>query len=409
VIAAAGCGDSGAANGNGPQGGRPGGEGGRAIPVAALIAQPVELEVVLRGSANLRARERVEVLPKQAGVVGRILVEEGAVVRAGQPLAALDDEEWRLQAQQAEARAQAARDASERGVALHAQGHLADQELERLRSEAAVAAADRDLARLRVRNSVIQAPIGGVVTHRFIERGQLVNSSTPAFTVADLSRLEADVGVPEREAGRVRTGQSARVRVEGVGISVPGRVARVRPVVDPGSGTVLVTVEVEPQSAMSLRPGQFVNVDIVTETLEERIALPRTAVLVDGAVPRVFLVEDGRAVEREVALGTSQGDQVELRQGVNPGDTVVVVGQDNLRPGLPVRLMELNGVAVDRRQADTPTAEAGPPGGGAGERTGGERPGGERPGGEARQGARGEAGQRGAGETRRAQAGGGRQ
>jgi membrane fusion protein, multidrug efflux system len=319
---------------------------------------------VLRGSANLRARERVEVLPKQNGVVGRLMVEEGSAVRAGQPLATLDDEEWRLQAQQAEARAQAARDAAERGIALHGQGHLADQELERLRSEAAVAAADRDLARLRVRNAVIVAPIAGVVTHRFIERGQLVNTSTPAFTVADLSRLEADVGIPEREAGRVRVGQSARVRIEGVGVSVPGRVVRVRPVVDPGSGTVLVTVDVEQQSASALRPGQFVNVDIVTETLEERIALPRTAVLVDGATPRVFLVEAGRAVEREVTLGTSQGDQVELRQGVSPGDTVVIVGQDNLRPGLPVRLMELNGVAIDQRQASTPTEQAGTRGGG---------------------------------------------
>lgn len=353
-------------------GGPMGGDGGRAIPVAARVAQPTELEVVLRGSANLRAREQVEVLPKQAGVVARILVEEGTPVRAGQPLAVLEDEEWRLQAQQAEARARAARDAAERGVALHQQGLLADQELERLRSDAAVAAADRDLARLRVRNAVITAPIAGVVTHRWIERGQLVNSSTRAFAVADISRLEADVGVPEREAVRVRVGQPARLRVEGAGTVVQGRVARVRPVVDPGSGTVQVTVEVDPQQAGGLRAGQFVNIDIITETLDERIALPRTAVLVDGAAPRVFLVQEGRAVEREVALGTSQGDQVEIRSGVTPGDTVVIVGQDNLRPGLPVRLMELNGVAMDRQPPAGAAAARGAPG--AGPATGGERP-----------------------------------
>ncbi len=357
------------------------GEGGRAIPVAARVAQPTELEVVLRGSANLRAREQVEVLPKQNGVIARILVEEGTTVRAGQPLAVLDDEEWRLQARQAQARAQAARDAYERGRALQSQGLLAEQELERLRSEAAVAAADRDLAQLRVRNAVIAAPIAGMVTHRWVERGQLVNSSTRAFAVADVTRLEADVGVPEREAVRVRAGQQARVRVEGMGVSVQGRVARVRPVVDPASGTVQVTVEVNPQQAGGLRAGQFVNIDIITETLDERITLPRTAVLVDGAAPRVFLVAEGRAVEREVALGTSQGDQVEIQSGVAPGDTVVVVGQDNLRPGLPVRLMELDGVAVagaggSRELSGAPGSGAAPEGtaGPGAEGAGGERP-----------------------------------
>lgn len=379
----AGCGGSQGEQGGGTGGGgfgQPGagGNGGRAIPIAARVAQPTELEVVLRGSANLRAREQVEVLPKQTGIVARILVEEGALVRAGQPLAVLDDEEWRLQARQAEARALAARDAAERGVALHQQGLLADQELERLRSDASVADADRDLALLRVRNSVIEAPIAGVVTHRWIERGQLVNSSARAFAVADVSRLEADVGVPEREARRVAVNQVARIRVEGTGASVPGRVSRVRPVVDPASGTVQVTVEVGAREAQQLRAGQFVNIDIITDVLSDRIALPRTSVLVDGATPRVFIVQGGLAVEREVGLGTSQGDQVEIQRGVVPGDTVVVVGQDNLRAGLPVRLMELNGMAVQQggpavagleRQpggAAPANPRAGPPAGGAG-------------------------------------------
>jgi membrane fusion protein, multidrug efflux system len=368
ALVLAGCGGSGAdpdaeRSGRGPGG--PGEGGGRAIPVAARVAQPVELEVVLRGSANLRAREQVEVLPKQTGVIARVMVEEGAAVRAGQPLAVLDAEEWRLQARQADARARAAQDALERGRALASQGLLAEQELERLRSESAVAAADRDLAQLRVRNATITAPMSGVVTHRYVERGQLVNNSTRAFAVADVSRLEADVGVPERDATRVRAGQTARIRVEGLGTTVQGRVARVRPVVDPGSGTVQVTVEVNPQQAGGLRAGQFVNIDIITETLDQRIALPRTAVLVDGAAPRVFVVEQGRAAEREVALGTSQGDQVEIRSGVTPGDTVVVVGQDNLRPGLPVRLMEVDGVAVAQQQATEAAAE-GQRGGGEG-------------------------------------------
>jgi membrane fusion protein, multidrug efflux system len=349
------CGDSRAESP--PRNGPPGMGGERAIPVAAEIIAPREMQVLLRGSANLRPRAQVEVLPKQSGVIARILVEEGMAVRAGQPLAALDSEEWELQARQSEARAQNSRAAATRAAQLQSQGLISDQEVERLQSEAQVAAADLALARLRVRNAVIAAPIAGVVTHREVERGQLVNSSTPAFRVADTSRLEAVVGIPEREAGRLQVGQVARVRVEGRP-AVTGRVARIRPVVDPGSGTVQVTVEVDPDQGFL--PGQFVNVEIVTETLADRFTLPRTAVLVDGAAPRVFAVRGGRAEEREVSMGVSQAERVEIRTGVAIGDTIVVVGQDNLRPGMAVNLMELDGMGLAETERPRPAPTAGP-------------------------------------------------
>jgi membrane fusion protein, multidrug efflux system len=348
------CRDGDATDGGQARPGGPGGDAGRPIPVAARTAQPAELRVMLRGTAHLQAREQVDVLPKQGGVVARVLVEEGARVAVGTVLAVLDDQEWRLQAQQAEARARAARDASERAVALQRQGLLAEQEVERLRSEAEVAAADRELARLRVQNATIRSPISGVVTHRYVERGRMVNTTSAAFSVADVARLEAVVGIPEREAVRVSPGQGAMIRVEGLPQPVQGRVARVRPVVDPQSGTVQVTIEVDPAQGGGLRAGQFVNVDIVTETLADRITLPRTAVLVDGVAPRIYVVEGGIAHEREVQLGLSQGDQVEIRSGLEAGDTVVVVGQDNLRPGATVRLMEVDGVAVAQQPAAAP-------------------------------------------------------
>ena len=333
-----------------PQGAGPGGAPGgpqRAVPVSARIAQAGDLEVTLRASTNLRARASVEVIPKQSGVVARLAVEEGASVREGDLLAQLEDEEWRLQASQSEARARAASDAVERARALAELDLISVQEVERLASDSAVARADYELAELRVRNAAIRSPIDGVVTHRYVERGNQVGTTNPAFAVADLTRLEAAVAIPERDAPRVVPGQRVRILLEEGGTPVAtGVVERIRPVVDPGSGTVQVTVTVPAGGETVLRPGQFVNADIVTETLSERITLPRTSVLVDGAVPRVYVIEEGIAREREVSLGYSRGDRVEITSGIAPGDTVVVVGQDNLRPDAPVRLMEVDGRAV---------------------------------------------------------------
>ncbi len=332
----------------GPPGGPPGAD--RQIPVAARVAFTEDLQVTLRGSTNLRARETVDVLPKQSGIVAQIQVEEGDRVQQGQVLAQLDDEEFRLQMEQSRARARSSAEQVDRARALAALDLISEQEVGNLVADSAVAASDLELAELRVRNARIVSPISGVVTHRYIERGAQVGTAEVAFTVADVDRLEARVAVPERQAPRVEVGQSARILFqEGAAPVATGTVQRIRPVVDAESGTVQVTVEVLAREDERLRPGQFVNVDIVTETLPERITLPRTAVLVDGAVPRIFVIREGRAEERQVTLGYSRGDQVEIATGLAAGDTVVVVGQDNLRPNAPVRLMELDGRPVEGR------------------------------------------------------------
>ncbi len=354
VLGLAGCGDDSdggegsVAMAGSPPGGGPGGGSERAIPVSAQIAEPGDLEVTLRVSTSLRARESVEVVPKQAGIISSIGVEEGRRVSEGEVLAQLDDQEWSLQAQQSEARMKAAEDAVERARALQELELISQEEVERLASEAEIARAELGLARLRVENARITSPISGMITHRYVERGQQVNTTNPAFEVADLDRLEARLAVPERESARVQVGQIARIRLEEGGSSVAeGRVERIRPVVDATSGTVQVTVAVSARSGdVPLRPGQFVNVDLVTETLSDRITLPRTAVLVDGAAPRIFLIREGQAIETEVELGFSRGDRVEIRSGLQPGDTVVVVGQDNLRPDARVRMMQLDGQPV---------------------------------------------------------------
>lgn len=318
----------------------------RAIPVSVRTAQPGALSVTLRASTNLRSRQAVEIVPRQGGLVAEILVEEGTRVTEGQTLARLDDEQWVLQAQQARAQAQSAAEAVVRARALASQELLSAAEVETLVSDSAVAQAQLELAELSVRNARIVSPISGVVTHRYIERGQQITTANPAFAVADVDRLEAVLAIPEREAPRVQVGQEARVLIGEGGTAVAtGRVERVRPVVDPGSGTVQVTVALS--ASENLRAGQFVNVDIVTDVLSDRITLPRTTVLVDGASPRVFVVENGQAVERPVVLGYSRGDEVQIESGIEPGDTVVIVGQDNLRPGVPVRLMEVDGQRVD--------------------------------------------------------------
>lgn len=353
LLVVPGCGDDGdsgeamaRAPGNGSAG--PGGGSERATPVSGRTVVTGDLEVTLRASTNLRARAEVEVVPRQAGVIREIVVEEGERVSEGQPLAVLDDAEWRLQLQQAESRWEAARDAVERARSLRELELVSAEEVERLASDARVAEAELGLAELRVEQAEIRAPISGTVTHRYVERGQQVNTTNPAFGLADLDQLEARVAVPERDASRISVSQVARVLTqEGGAAAAEGTVERIRPVVDSESGTVQVTVRVPAAADRgTLRPGQFVNVDIITEVMADRITLPRTAVLVDGAAPRVYLVRGDRAEEREVELGYSRRDQVEIRSGIEPGDTVVVVGQDNLRPQAAVRMMQLDGEAV---------------------------------------------------------------
>lgn len=212
--------------------------------------------------------------------------------------------------------------------------------------------ADRALARKRLADVTLRAPISGAVARRHLNPGQYVTENTAVFTIVRSDVLKFTGTVPEHFALEIRPGQPVRIRVEPVpSRQFAGRVTRVSPAVDMTSRTVQVEAEV-PNPEGLLKPGLFARAALVLREDRNVAFVPEGAVSYFAGITRVFVVADGRAQERTVSLGARKDGFVEVVKGVQPGEQVATSGLGQLQDGAPVTT-----VAPDGRRA-------GPGGGG---------------------------------------------
>jgi len=201
-----------------------------------------------------------------------------------------------------------------------------------------IALVERDEIGLTYSLSPVKAPIAGVVAQKFLEIGASVSPGggapgTPVAQVVNPQRLEVVVNVVERDMAKVRIGQPARIRVEAYPDRVfTGWVKRIAPVVDRLSKTTRVVVGVNPAEGR-LKPGMFADAEIVASAKANALLLPREALLKQDQQLYVYVMDNGRATRRPVAVGWSQGAEVEIVSGVSRQDRVVVEGQTRLTEG----------------------------------------------------------------------------
>jgi membrane fusion protein (multidrug efflux system) len=342
---------------------KPGGaENVPAIPVEVALPRKGEMASTYSGTAPLEAERKAFINPKVRGEIRAVLVDEGDRVREGQVLARLDGDQLRLELAQAEAQLRRLERDYQRNVELQKRGLVSATAFENLKYELDAARATWELAKLQLSYTEIRAPIAGTVTQKtdIVKVGNTVvpaggviqNADSALFAIEDLDSLIARISVPERELQRLSTGQSAELAFDAVpGRRFAGEVVLIRPAVDASTATFQARVRVRDPDGL-LKPGMFGRVAIVYERKPDALQIPRAALLDGDGPPRIFVVEDGKAVEREVKLGLGNGAWVEVVAGVAEGEEVVVVGQGALRPGSAVRVVRPSATAAARARAE---------------------------------------------------------
>lgn len=334
-----------------------------AIERAGIAVTPVSIAgsgttFRLPGTVAPNAYRQVTVTPLVSGRVTRVLAELGARVRRGHTLAQIYSPEL-ADAQTTYASAKAALDAHERELqrtqTLVELGSASRQELERIHAEHAAQTALVQSARAQLellgvpRSSIdalgsggkvtattdVPAPIDGVVTERTANVGLNVNQATALFAVVNLSNVWIIADLYEKDFSRVRVGDEATITTAAYPEwSTRGRISYIDPQVNPETRTANVRVEV-PNPRGELRLGMYVDVTVTSASSGTPVpAIPRSAVQNVGDRTVVYLANPGDSVrftEREVRLGQTSGDQVEVASGIEPGDVVVVEGSFSLR------------------------------------------------------------------------------
>jgi membrane fusion protein (multidrug efflux system) len=312
-----------------------------AIPVETSVATRDDIYAMYSGTTPVEAFAEAGVIAKVAGEVREILVEEGDDVKAGQVLARLDGDRLRLELQQAEANLRKAQRDYQRNVDLKDRGLISAGDFEKIKYETDALEATYNLARLELDYTQIRAPIDGVIAERFVKVGNTVDINAVTFQVTSLEPLIAYLHVPEREYRRIARGQSAVVQVDALqGSKFQGEVARISPVIDPGTGTFKITVEVS-DPTRRLKPGMFGRVNIVYDMHAQALQVPRSAIIDEAGETWVFIVENDKAVQRPIMTGYSNNGHIEILDGLTGNEKIVVVGQAGLKDGSKVSIINV--------------------------------------------------------------------
>lgn len=315
-----------------------------AVPVEVAKAARHPISASYSGTANLEAPGEAQVVAKTSGVMVQLLAEEGDQVRAGQVLARIDGDRVRLEAQRQLAIVHKLENNFRRSQELAGQKLVSAESSDQIKYDLESARASYELAKLELSYTNITAPISGVIAQRMVKPGNLIAQNAPVFRIVNNAHLEGVLNAPEREMSRLKAGLPLRMVVDAVpGKVFEGKVDRISPVMDSGSGTFRVVCAFD--NAPELRPGMFGRIEVVYDQRLDALTVPRIALLEDEGEPAVYIVRSKKAKRVPVKLGYTNGEIAEVLSGIREGDLVVTAGKVAIRDGTEVQVIDTAGAA----------------------------------------------------------------
>ena len=361
----------------------------RQVKTVKVTELPIGQTVTVNG--NLLAYDQTTVSVKVPGRLQSINVDIGTVVRKGQAIAQLEQQDYKLRVQQSEAglaqararlglnpdgtddrvsaeqtgtvrqakavldEAKAKRDRAERlvrdGIVPRAEWDTVESEfkvaqsryqdsLEEIRNRQGLLAQRRSelaLARQQLADTTVYAPMSGVVQEKQASPGEYLAAGAPVGVIVQIDPLRLRVDVPERESFDIKNGQSVRVTIEGDPESYLGYIKRLSPTISQQNR--VLAVEADVRNSGRLKPGAFVKAEIITDQTSQAVTVPNGVVVTFAGIEKVLTVEGGKAVEKTVTTGRRGPDWIEIKSGVSVGQAVIV-NPGNLQSGMAVTVTE---------------------------------------------------------------------
>ena len=322
------------------------------INVRVSPAVKKQVRPYIETTGTLNADEEVMISSEVDGIVKSVNVEEGSAVGKGTLLAVINDidyvlDEKRADAAMKQAQANLANVQAEfkRKESLFREELITRQQFDDISTRVILAEADLarakatlETSRERLSRTKIYSSLNGMVKAKKIAAGDYVRTSFPLFQLIKVDPLKLLFTVGEKEIADLKTGQEVDFTVD----SFPdkkfrGKVNLLYPNVEERTRT-LQAEAIVPNSGRLLKPGLFVRATIYTGPTREAIVAPLTALIYDNATISLFVVEGNVARERKVKTGNKYGEDIEIIEGLNENEQVVVVGQNNLSEGIKVNV-----------------------------------------------------------------------
>ena len=327
------------------------------VPVKVSEVELGPISDYVQHTSTIEAEEAIDVYAQTTGLVTEVLVEEGDHIKLGQILVRLVDDELRLGVDEARVNYRKLASSFKRAQGLFERNLLSIEDYEQRQFTVEESKIRWDRSKLALAHASVRSPGDGVVAERSVKLGDRISPSNKLFSLVDLDNLIAKVHVPGRDMRYISKGQIAEVTTDFLpGETFRGHVERISPVVDPGSGTFKVTLELD-DTSHRLRPGMFITAHIVTATHETAVLVPKKAIVYDDGFPHVFVVSDSTATRVRLEIGFEDTENLEVLDGTKEGDRIVVVGQNGLKDKAKIRVIDGPGLRIPAKPDSTKQQE----------------------------------------------------
>ena len=318
-------------------GGQQGGQQGGALPVTATIARPSYLTNGIRSAGTLLANEEVDIVSKVSGKVTGVYFREGSVVKKGDLLVKIYDEDLQAQLKRAEIQEKMLSEKLERQRVLLAKDAVSREAFDQLQTDYNVILADINLLKVRIAETEVRAPFNGTIGFRFVSEGTYVQPSVKIAHLIDYSQMKLEFAIPEKYVSQQLMGKRISFNAQGYSDEFFATVYAIDYRVDEATRTIGLRARYDNRDK-KLVPGMFADLVLITDEKNNAIQVPSEAVVPEMNEKRVWIYNNGKATLVPVVAGTRTETMVEILSGISAGDTVITGGLMQLRPNMPVRV-----------------------------------------------------------------------
>jgi membrane fusion protein (multidrug efflux system) len=304
---------------------RESGKSGAKIPVNAIVIQPQLLNNRIFTTGTLLANEEVELRVETPGRVTGIFFAEGSRVEKGDLLLKIDDRELKARLKGKEIEEKEASDLEARKRQLFEIKGISQEEYDKAVNDLGMVKAEKEIIEAQLAKTEIIAPFDGVIGLRYVSEGSFVSTNMLVATMQNINPMKVEFSVPEKYAKQIKKGTEISVLVGDSQEEYKGSVYAVESKIDLDTRTIKARAKI-PNPQGDLIPGSFARVDITLEQLPHAIVIPSEAVIPEMAGERVFTCVNGKARSVKVRTGIRTESSIQIVEGLNPQDTLIVTG-----------------------------------------------------------------------------------
>jgi membrane fusion protein (multidrug efflux system) len=310
------------------------------VNVVTLTLSPTTITDRINLPGVVEPWTRLSLMAKLNGSITKVLVKEGDHVNKGDLIALIEDDDFRIALERAEATYDLAKSEYARDKSIHDKGVIPTATLDINRTNLQKAKSDYENAKLLFSRTSVTSPMDGIIRRMDAKVGLQLSIGDPIAEILAIDRMKGVIGVPESDVTAVRELENVDLTVQALGDRIiTGKKYFLSP--SPESAARLYNLELEiDNSGGEVLAGMFVRADIVKKQIDETLAVPFYSVISRNDEQYVFIEEEGVAKKRKVSLGIMEKWMVQITAGLNPGDSLLIEGHRDVEDNQNVKIIK---------------------------------------------------------------------